>query len=132
MTELETPLDFDYNEILGYNIIMTCPNNEKCIRYSKAKSATGGADKTTDSVALGISGDIGMYGISISSGTKFSNRTTGGFSIGNNCDATVTGDIRNGKVVMRFRYSCYSNGTHYSPIELKGTSYKLSGYIIYK
>ena len=131
-TELTASLDFEYNEIFGYNIVMTCPNNEKCIRYSVAKSATGGADKTTDSRGLRIAGEIGMFGISVSSGTKFSDRNTGGFGIGNNCSANIVGSIENGKVKMRFVYNRGSNGTHYSPIELKGTSYKLSGYIIYR
>ena len=131
-TELTASLDFDYNEILGYNIVMTCPNDENCIRYSIAKSATGGADKTTDSRGLRTAGEISKPGISVSYGTKFSDRNASGFGIGNNCFAGIAGSIGNGKVKMKFDYDCWSNGTHYSPIELKGTSYKLSGYIIYK
>ncbi len=131
-TELTASLDFDYNEILGYNIVMTCPNDENCIRYSIAKSATGGADKTTDSRGLRTAGEISKPGISVSYGTKFSDRNASGFGIGNNCFAGIAGSIGNGKVKMKFDYDCWSNGTHYSPIELKGTSYKLSGYIIYR
>jgi hypothetical protein len=111
---------------------MTCPNDENCIRYSIAKSATGGADKTTDSRGLRTAGEISKPGISVSSGTKFSGYDTGGISIGNNCTSDIKGSITNGKVKMKFNYGCWTNGTHYSPIELKGTSYKLSGYIIYK
>jgi hypothetical protein len=111
---------------------MTCPNDENCIRYSIAKSATGGADKTTDSRGLRTAGEISKPGISVSYGTKFSDRNASGFGIGNNCFAGIAGSIGNGKVKMKFDYDCWSNGTHYSPIELKGTSYKLSGYIIYK
>ncbi len=133
-TYLTAALDFEYNEILGYNIVMTCPNNEKCIRYSTAKSATGGADKTTSSVGLGTQGySYRRFGISTSFGTRLSNNIpAGGFNIGNNCDMDVVGSVKKGEVGLEFVYSCYSNGAHWSNLELKGTSYLLSGYIIYK
>ena len=133
-TYLTAALDFEYNEILGYNIVMTCPNNEKCIRYSTAKSATGGADKTTSSVGLGTQGySYRRSGISTSFGTRLSNNIpAGGFNIGNNCDMDVVGSVKKGEVGLEFVYNCYSNGAHWSNLELKGTSYLLSGYIIYK
>ncbi len=142
-TAIESNLNLNYKEILGYNIVLTCSSQDQsiCMRISKAKSATGGADKTTSATYPSVNQHNRYNAISVSRGasvaTPFdSNVSTDGFGVGGTSDTTCTGsaygDISSGKVRIVFSEDCYSNGSHWSNIELKGTSYKLSGYIIYR
>jgi hypothetical protein len=142
-TVIETDLNLNYKEILGYNIVLTCPsqNQTLCMRISKAKSETGGADKTTSATYPSVSRTNTYNALSVSRGASVaapfdSNASTDGFGVGGTsntaCTASVYGDIYSGKIRVVFYEDCYSNGNHWSTIELKGTSYKLSGYIIYR
>ena len=138
-TLVEADFDFEYKEIFGYNINLICKDYKNCIRISKAKSGTGGADKTTSSIALHAGAQNNQrYGLSTSSGATYSSDSypyvsqAGAFGVGSSCDTTASGYINNKKLGISLAMNCYSNGEHWSSLEIKGKSHYLTGYIIYR
>ena len=141
-TLIEAGVNLDYKEILGYSIALTCPkgSDANCIRISKVKSETGGADKTTSATYPSVSSKGWANGFIISSGinlTGSANRfETDSYQVGstadNGCRYHADASFNSSKLSIQFRTSCWTNGGHWSGIELKGNSYNLSGYIIYR
>jgi hypothetical protein len=122
-TYLTADIELNYKEILGINVDIKCISTA-CIRESTQKSEAGGADKTT-------------------SARYFSAGYGYGFRVGlNGYVIRGTGENYNVHMIHNYLNSSklevtFSSGTDLvtsvnSPIELKGTSYKLSGYIIYR
>ncbi len=141
-TLIEAGVNLDYKEILGYSIALTCPkgSDANCIRISKVKSETGGADKTTSATYPSVGSRGWANGFIISSGinlTGSANRfETDSYQVGstadNGCRYHADASFNSSKLSIQFRTSCRTNGGHWSGIELKGNSYNLSGYIIYR
>ena len=123
------PLSLKYSKIIDAVVNVECSGGvgTYCMRLSVAKTASGGADKTSQALyfkskytdhnvlTLGYSdvldfGGSGEYGGSNSVGLAFNS----------------------GELVVYFTDRTYANGDHWNRIELKGKDYKISGYIIYE
>ncbi len=133
--ELFTNLNFTASEILGGEVLFT-PGDSSDMRISRSKSATGGADKTTSAYYpyLGSNKHSGK-GLRLSivnnddANFGFSTKS----SIGEGSLYDVYALATSGKLSIKFDIrGSSSSGKFYSPYELKGTEFYVSGYIIYK
>ena len=121
-TYLMADIDIDYKEILKIGVSVVCSGGP-CIRISAQKSEEGGADKTISAKYFRVG-----YRFGLSVGEYF--------TIAGTADDTsyhgISANVDTSKIKVSFISGTDLVGKKISPIELKGTSYMLSGYIVYR